>query len=237
VERCTCWSTRPAIFADRRLYDEEVRAVPVFRKDGRSVLFIHVPKAGGSSIERMFGDAGYTVHYRDPRLGKGSLNRLRRCSPQHMHASILQEVFRIDLFDVVFMVTRHPLTRFRSEYGYARRHEDVATDSEAVEQWAEKAFSAYAKDPFHLDNHLRPQSDFYLPGCTVYRLEDGMERVMTDLGRRLGTDFGGEVPRVLERKKESGVSSSEFTVSGQLQRRVEAFYSEDYDRFGYQRGA
>jgi hypothetical protein len=64
-----------------------------------------------------------------------------------------------------------------------------------------------------------------------------MEGVMADLGRRLGTDFGGEVPRVLERKKESGVSSSEFTVSGQLQRRVEAFYSEDYDRFGYQRGA
>lgn len=210
--------------------------MPVFMRDDQSVLFVHVPKAGGSTVERLFGRAGWSVHYRDPRLGKRSLNRLRRCSPQHMHASMLEEVFRLGEFDLVFMVTRHPLARFRSEYGYARRHQEMVTEASAVEEWADHAFRSYARDPFHLDNHLRPQSAFYLPGSTVLRLEDGMEAITAELGRRLETDFGNDIPRVLERKEATGVASSDVVVTTQLRQRIEAFYSEDYDRFGYQRG-
>ena len=48
--------------------------MPVFRQDGRAVLFVHVPKAGGSSLERLFAKSGWTTGYRDPKGGVGSMN-------------------------------------------------------------------------------------------------------------------------------------------------------------------
>jgi hypothetical protein len=36
--------------------------VPVMIKDGRSVLFIHIPKTGGTSVERLFKKSGWEQH-------------------------------------------------------------------------------------------------------------------------------------------------------------------------------
>ena len=83
--------------------------MPVFRQDGRAVLFVHVPKAGGSTLERLFAKSGWTTGYRDPKGGVGSMNSVRRCSPQHMHRPMLEQVFRLDRFDAVFMTVREPL--------------------------------------------------------------------------------------------------------------------------------
>ena len=73
--------------------------MPVFRRDERAVLFVHVPKAGGSSLERLFAKSGWTTGYRDPKGGVGSMNSVRRCSPQHMHRPMLEQVFRLERFD------------------------------------------------------------------------------------------------------------------------------------------
>ena len=51
--------------------------MPVFRQDGRAVLFVHVPKAGGSTLERLFAKSGWTTGYRDPKGGVGSMNAVR----------------------------------------------------------------------------------------------------------------------------------------------------------------
>jgi hypothetical protein len=206
--------------------------MPVLRREGRSVLFVHVPKAGGSAIERVFGQSGWKVLYRDPKEGPDSMNRLRRCSPQHMHRSMLETIFEMDRFDGIFMTVRDPLARFRSEYAM-RNQSAVTAAAEHVDEWAERAFLRYAEDPFVFDNHLRPQSEFYVPGCLVYRLEDGLEGVVRDLDARWDLGLVQEVPRVMDRQVASGSASSEVRVSATLEARLRACYSEDLSRFGY----
>lgn len=207
--------------------------MPIFRRDGKSILFSHVPKAGGSSMEKLFADAGYTTLYRDTKEGPGTVNRLRRCSPQHMHADMLQQLFRIDRFDFIFMITREPFARFRSEYAM-RNRKNLKVDAGSVETWAERLLREYAHNPFVLDNHLRPQCEFYLPGCTVYRLEDGMASIVADLNERIDAGLPDAIPRVLDRATSNGISSNDVTLTDRLQSRLEILYREDYALFNYQ---
>ena len=182
--------------------------MPVFRQDGRAVLFVHVPKAGGSTLERLFAKSGWTTGYRDPKGGVGSMNSVRRCSPQHMHRPMLEQVFRLDRFDAVFMTVREPLGRFRSEFAY-RNADRVSATAAEVEAWYDEAFRQYRHDPFVFDNHLRPQWEFHLPGSHVYRLEDGLEAVVHDLNTRWGLGLlplsrgaAGARPQGAERHRE-----------------------------------
>jgi hypothetical protein len=204
----------------------------VLRSDDKNVLFVHVPKTGGSTVERIFGSSGYKMLYRDPREGPQSANRLRRCSPQHMHAPMLETLFRLERFDVVVMMVREPLARFRSEYSM-RNAADLRVDEASVEAWTYQALRDYAGDGFVFDNHLRPQAEFYLPGALVYRLEDGIDTMVADLNERHGLGLSTEVPHVMDRRTASGVASSEVRLSPLVERRLRTFYAEDFARFGY----
>ncbi|MEQ6896917.1 sulfotransferase family 2 domain-containing protein [Microbacterium sp. KR10-403] len=210
--------------------------MPVFRKNGKNILFIHVPKCGGSSVEYSFRDSGYRVEYRDPKLGRKSLNHLRTCSPQHMHAEMLRQTLRVERFELVFMIVREPIARFRSEYVYLhRKHEAVSRKAADVSAWARKEFRAYEKDPFVLDNHLRPQSEFWMPEAVVYRLEDGFDAMLDDLNTRFHVGVTA-AERALHSEKEVGFPSSEVELSDDLTQHLRGFYHDDFERFGYEPG-
>jgi hypothetical protein len=206
--------------------------MPVFTKGGRNVLFIHIPKTGGSSIETHFVDAGWTMSYHDGRMRKGKPNYLRRCTPQHMHGALLSQTFRLGRFDAVFAVVRDPVARFRSEY-VMRHKTDLSTDAAQVERWAERAFARFAKDPFVHDNHIRPQAQFLVEKARVYRLEDGLDAALADLNERYDLGVPTEVARVRTSEKTRGISSKDVELSPTLESRLESFYAEDFRRFGY----
>lgn len=203
--------------------------MPVFIKDDKSILFVHVPKTGGSSIEQSFADSGYETHFLG---GPRTLRRLRRCTPQHMHARMLRQTFRLGRFDLIFMLVREPLARFRSEYGMQHKH-DVRTDRKSVEEWAERVFTRYEKDNFAFDNHLRPQAEFLLPNARVFRLEDGLDRVVEQLNADHGLGLVPPSTRVRDRRLQSGVASTDVEISRRLAKRVRNFYDVDYRTFGY----
>jgi len=191
-----------------------------------------VPKTGGSSVERLFLHSGWKAGYLDRKVGPGSPNWLRRCSPQHMHGEMLELMFHLDRFDLIFMTVRDPLARFRSEYSM-RHRDDLRTDSELVDAWAERAFRKSRDNPFWHDNHLRPQHEFLVPGAVVYRLEDGLDNMASDLRRRFGLDLGAQVPHHMSRAQQSGVPSEKVEVSARTEQRVREFYADDYAQFGY----
>lgn len=207
--------------------------VPVLIRNQQYLLFAHVPKTGGTSIEKHFRAAGWDVDLRDQRVGPGSRNYVRRCSPQHLHAAVLSEIVDLSRVRCSFMVVRDPLARFRSEY--AMRQKDPArTDSDSVDAWADRVLDRRAQNPYTLDNHLRPQHEFALPDMRVYRLEDGLDTVLADLN----TEFALELPpRIEHRLQESGVrhgiASRDVELSPALTGRLQDLYAEDYRRFGY----
>ena len=208
--------------------------MPIFTRNGRTLLFVHVPKAGGTSIERGLADAGWHMTLRATRRTEGEeLFRLRRVSPQHYHAVLLQDLLRIDRFDAVFAVVREPLARFRSEY--AMRHPDPgAGGSDQVEAWTREMLMAYASNPFVLDSHLRPQHEFLLPEAHVYRLEDGLDAMSADLNERYGFGLPDHFPRRLRSgDRRRPLASSAVELSPEVSKLVTEFYAADFKTLGY----
>ncbi len=205
--------------------------MPVMSRNGACVLFIHAPKAGGTSVEHAFRNAGWSLTYIDGRATKGSPNWYRWSSPQHMHADTLRATFRLDRFDAIFMTVRDPLARFRSEY-LMRHPSGHPVDSTSVERWAHRQLMAYQSDPYTLDNHLRPQSSFYVPGCRVFRLEEGLEEIST-LEEQVGVEMPKDFPHKLSRRQGAAVANADVQISDALRNTLCAFYAEDYHRFGY----
>ncbi|WP_022899303.1 sulfotransferase family 2 domain-containing protein [Humibacter albus] len=211
--------------------------MPILQKSGRSVLFIHVPKAGGSAVEAAFKASGYTVPSStlDGRNEPGSLNTLRRCSPQHMHAPMLRMNFRLHRFDAIFMVVRDPIERFRSEYLWRHRGTSPAIEADEVESWGLSRLRAYRRDNFVDDNHVRPQWQFVVPKAVVYRLEDGLESAFADLNHRFGLQIVPEARQVRTAQSATGRPSADVEISSRLQTALRRFYRRDYEQFGYGR--
>jgi hypothetical protein len=201
--------------------------MPVMVKDGRAVLFVHIPKTGGTTIERLFLTSGWEMHFREGRVKRPDVFRLFRCSPQHYHAALLDEMFDISRFDVVFCMFRDPVTRFQSEF--AMRHKKLAPEAatpERVATWSDRVLASYGGDPYILDNHLRPQTEFVLPGTQTYRLEDGMEAVVADLNGRFDLGLDAEIPHQRSSEK-LGLATSKVQLSPALLDRVHTFYAAD----------
>lgn len=206
--------------------------MPVFTKGDRNVLFIHVPKTGGSAMEKHLVADGWTMSYHDGRMQRGAPNYLRRCTPQHMHGMLLRETFRLRRFDAIFGVVREPVARFRSEY-VMRHKQELSTSADAVEQWAMERFAKFESNPYVHDNHIRPQVEFLVKGARVYRLEDGLDAAVADLNERFDLGLPATVARVRTSERTRGISSSDVEVSASLQARLEEFYAADFRRFGY----
>lgn len=208
--------------------------MPIFKKGKQDLLFVHVPKTGGTSIEKLFQLSGWSTAYLDLSLKGKSFNHLRRCSPQHMHAEMLKQQLLIHKFSGMFMMVRHPYDRFRSEYAYINKG-NCDPFAVTVEAWACKVLKAYSKNHFVYDNHLRPQYEFYIPGTIVYKLENGFNKTIQDLAAKYKIEFVDKELREMSREKESGFSSSEVELNDSVKNMLNIIYHQDFVQFGYKR--
>jgi hypothetical protein len=207
--------------------------MPVFLRGDTKVLFIHVPKTGGSTIEKLFHESGYKTGYLDGKMGRGTLNAVRRCTPQHMHARLLTTVFRLSAFDVVFTLVRDPVDRFRSELLH-RAEPGTQVDEDVFNNWTSDTLARYASNAFAYGNHIRPQYQFNVPGCVVYRFEDGMEHIRSELNEKYGLGLDAEMPNIRDSKLRHGLASSDIAVPEQAMRQIVEFYQQDYATFNYE---
>ena len=209
--------------------------MPVYRKDGRSVLFIHVPKTGGTSVEHLFRANGWEQGFFSAKYGQGTLNHLMVCGPQHLHGEPLRQLFRLERFDLVFTVVREPMARLRSEYVWRHRKKDeVDLRGSAVASWFRRSVKRSRENPYLFDNHLRPQHEFLVPGTEVLRLEDGLAEGL----RRLSDAHGLGLEGGPEQFKDSGSGprrSADVEISAATRRLARRFYQRDFSTFDYPR--
>jgi Sulfotransferase family len=204
--------------------------MPIFHKDGKTILYVHVPKTGGTSIEVFFESHGFQTEYIDRSIGPHSLNRLRKCSPQHMHANMLASIIDLSKIDYTFMTVRNPLSRIASEY-WMHHHQNPAGLN--LNAWIEYILSAYERNSYVVDNHIRPQVEFLVPACRVFRQEDLSDRAwITDVAEKLSMSFeadrvGQHMKSPAERRRPNEVIDE--TRRGMLMK----FYERDFAVFGY----
>lgn len=193
--------------------------MPLFRFGARLVLFVHIPKTGGTSIEAMLKAMGGIEAMRHPATIPGL-----PCTPQHFHAELLEPLFPPGFADFSFAVVRNPFRRLASEYRMKvlGRGKDMGFDD-----WVERLFDRYAKNSFASDNHVRPQHEFIFRDVKVYRYEDEpFARIADDLAA-LGLPRPSSIPWE-RRSPASPISMSVATTD-----RIRSFYAEDFARFGY----
>jgi len=210
--------------------------MPTFVKDDRALLFVHVPKTGGTTVESMLKDAGWSMGFwsrlQDEPKGQ---TRLRTCSPQHYHAALLRQVVRIARFDHIAVIVRHPEARFRSEFAWAHRNKpEVAGDEKTVEEWARRVTTNYAKDHFLRDNHIRPQAEFVLPGSAVFKFEDGLADVIAKMNANWDLGLAATVPHEKNSGTKGAISSRDVVLNDATRALVREFYAADFEAFGYE---
>lgn len=203
--------------------------MPAYRIHNKNVLFIHVPKTGGTTVESFLETHGkMSLHNQGVKLLKPvSDSFLTRALPlQHFHADLLVAMFAPDFFDYTFMIVRHPLERMKSEYRHSRALGRLDTRLN-FEHWVRLMFGLAAFAPNLRNNHFRPQSQFKCFNAEVFKLEDGMEHILASVCTRLGIPAPGKVPH--ERK----MTDSAFEVTPAAIAKVRAIYDADYRMFAY----
>ena len=170
--------------------------MPVFSINGKSVLFVHVPKTGGTTVERVLSQfGGMSLHsnghcFRDQFRG-GWLSK--PVPLQHLHGALLRRLVLPDQFDLVFMLVRDPVQRMISEYRHARemwRPEALLSFS----AWLRICLRLTRSDPAFRNNHFRAQADYHVEGAKVFHFEDGMFPCLNDISAALGLPKFEEMP-------------------------------------------
>lgn len=207
--------------------------MPVFSRDNQRILFVHIPKTGGSSIETYFASCGWGVDYIDrsnPDLFE-SPNFYRRVSPQHMHARLLSETFELSRFDLIFTILRDPLERFRSEFAYRNpgiAHSEVS--EKHVEDWWFSQKFELTRNPSHLDNHLRSQKEFLLPNMKIFLFDRDLRAAQRLAEGSIENGYEAKLkgsPTPLPHCVKSWNHDSPTPLSRRLQRELSTFYRQD----------
>lgn len=200
--------------------------MPIFRIGQKNVLFLHIPKAGGTSIEKWLSTHS-SESFRLPRK-----NSLFPCVPQHFHGEILSLLFAPDFFDYSFCVTRNPYDRLLSEYNYRMSHRkrlERVFPTPDFRTWVRRTFRRYRKDPFIYSNHIRPQSDFMIAGTESFHLEDGLEALQLRLAELTGVALPDAIPTANRSQKR------ETSVDPAVKQEISDFYARDFQQFGYKK--
>jgi hypothetical protein len=199
--------------------------VPVYMINGKLIGFVHIPKAGGRSVEISLRKMG-----RESMLNPNKMTPLP-CSPQHFHAELLDYLFPKGFFDFRFALVRHPMHRIVSEYKMrmgqrARQGLDIPDASD----WIQYAIGRYREDRYAFDNHLRPQSEFTANCDSVYKLETDLDKMYTDISTIISvpveaskSHVGKSMPAIKAGSITSRVSEAVFEL-----------YREDFDNFHYE---
>ncbi|MEM7619914.1 MAG: sulfotransferase family 2 domain-containing protein [Pseudomonadota bacterium] len=196
--------------------------MPIFQINNKKCLFIHIPKSGGSSIEKWLSQLSSSSFFCK------HMNFHLPCTPQHFHAEIIENLFAEDYFDYIFTVCRNPFERLFSEYRY-RLDLNHSKEEEILsfDIWCLQNLSKYEENHFHFDNHIRPQNEFLAFDCEVFYFEKGMQNVMREISQRL------DIPAPNQVFHEKKGSKIDITLDQKLISQIYEFYKEDFNAFGY----
>jgi hypothetical protein len=208
--------------------------MPVFVKNSKTVLFVHIPKTAGTTLSMIFKRLGWKEFFSIRGENPQSLDFVR-CSPQHFHAELLEQIFKFDAFDEIVTICRDPFSRIKSEY-YWQKH--IGITSFSPKKWFRKVQKQFLVNPYIYDNHIRPQHEFIkIPQIKVYSIEQNGLRLLSkhlckmEPNRHLRFLFFHFIKQ-LKKKKSHKIQYVESAFS-EIQSEIKQFYQKDYKIFNY----
>ena len=103
------------------------------------LLFLHIPKCGGTSVEQSFLKAGCYIklHDRIDHQGQELLTNklIYKCPSQHFHYAILEKFLDFRIFRDVFALVRNPYSRLASEYRFVSGRVGGSPQQFDIDRW------------------------------------------------------------------------------------------------------
>lgn len=225
--------------------------MPIFSLNNKNVLFLHVPKCGGSSIEEWARLNGFTTLLQMRGL---PVQKALLASPQHLTMNQLQSIVNFENIDYAFMMVRNPVGRIKSEYCWSNRSKSknnkrrafsflsrdlqspCKPEPDVIEAWLSNALLQCRKNPFFMDNHIRPAVDFIENkniNIDIFKLEDGFDPFL----RKMSEIFDKSFLSVPHTNKSSsfrqGFCSRDIELNEKSIDLIKNFYSADFQHFDY----
>ena len=212
-------------------------SLPLKKGDSKvivNILWVFIPKTGGTSLLNFFKGLGADVLL-GPEYNK--IVGLIKCPAQHFDYRILEALVNFNAFNYRFTIVRHPIDKIKSDYIWSTRmFEAEARPSFNV--WLENCMRKLKKNPYFLDNHLRPQIDFIGNNIDrVYKYEDGLEQIIKSIFSDL--NISGADNLIIPKLNTSNTylnsdrTSRDIVIDEADLRLIRSFYSQDFEKFGY----
>jgi len=138
-------------------------------------------------------------------------------------------LFEGSFFDYSFAVVRNPYERIISEFKYRIGSKRQSLFTPSFRRWVRRSFADYERDNYLLSNHIRPQSDFLMPGVEIFKLEDGFSAVEQRLQDVLEISFVEKIPHT------NKSSDRPIEIDPETLDIIYNFYRKDFEVFGYPR--
>lgn len=222
-----------------------VIALQASNKNAKKVNFflLHsfIPKTGGTALLNFFRKNGATIFFdsvnnllSNPTVG------ILNCPTQHFHYELLNNLFNLDRMNYSFTIVRNPIDRIKSDYVWSQRGRLKQGEGVNFDQWVDQIFKAYQKNPFVLDNHIRPQVEFVGPSIKrVFKYESGLDLVVQEIFKELGLVLRNPILLEKENTGESylpdGMRSKDIQMKPETMEKIVEFYVKDFETFGYKK--
>ena len=227
--------------------------MPLFHNGDDLVLFVHIPKCGGTAIENSFRNAGWEWGYLNEPKKTGFDEK--PCNPQHYHAELIEELI-VPGGNTThqIIVVRNPYTRLMSEFmwrtganGHVKQHgyTDVFFKSldeftvahlkaykvnEAQYQLSKKQFKD-GKQSFVFDNHFRPQHYFITDDWNIYWFEEMETKFWPEMKNKFGIESPGNPNTSIDLNIERPIVHP--NPSNEFKELFTEIYYQDCKLFGY----
>ena len=198
--------------------------MPIFEKNGRRVAFIHIPKAAGSSVEKMFKADGRSMS-----LFKQTYDGYTVSDQHKTYSSLKEDLHDLDELDS-FTITREPFSRLVSEWGYQTdRIQSSALDFHDFVRHVECSLKVNKE---YWDNHFRPQTDFLDDRMNAVIKMERMQEELPSFLQERGILSGAVIPHA--NKVNDGNTRRQISLDAETRERIMRVYERDYLELGYE---
>jgi len=197
--------------------------MPLFKNEsGKYVLYIHIPKAGGTSVKSL-------IKQKTEFIGTSSTSLDFPVTPQHFHRDLLTQVGYDTIAESSFTIVREPLERLISEYKYRKKNSKLIRLFLDFDSFVCFILMQYKKNSYVLDNHIRPQTEFFFVDTNVFKLEDGLPNILSLISSAHDMNTIDTI-RHENRSKDEQVCMNMVTFN-----KILHFYADDYKKLCYEK--